>query len=151
MHVAWCCVSVLKSDPKIPKSRARRQNLVATDTLTAFTFPQIPMITSSFSSVSRCNSLKTENFLSIDQRFCLASPATSAGGRTPASGCNCQYSTRSWSAPPRSDHNLQIFFTQMLCYFSGEPGLTSGPLIHFFLMMMVLVLLNITMSLSHYV
>ena len=24
MHVAWCCVSVLKSDPKIPKSRDRR-------------------------------------------------------------------------------------------------------------------------------
>ena len=31
MHVAWCCVSVLKSDPKIPKSRDRRQNLVATN------------------------------------------------------------------------------------------------------------------------
>ena len=30
MHVTWCCVSVLKSDPKIPKSRDRRQNLVAT-------------------------------------------------------------------------------------------------------------------------
>ena len=24
MHVAWCCVSVLKYDPKIPKSRDRR-------------------------------------------------------------------------------------------------------------------------------
>ena len=24
MHFAWCCVSVLKYDPKIPKSRDRR-------------------------------------------------------------------------------------------------------------------------------
>ena len=113
------------------------------------------MITSSFSSVSRCNSLKTENFLSLSHYLFFLSIRDSVSQaqqhqqeaelQLVAATVNIQHDPGPLHLA--SDHNLQIFFTQMLCYFSGEPGLTSGPLIHFFLMMMVLVLLNIT----HYV